>query len=222
MTKSTKCPHCSAPIHLPEGDNWAPIKCNFCGLVVAISDYASPVKSNELSFERVEQVSPVERVENEETAAVVEQPREELPTSEAVSTPTVLSEPTAEPVPATRVEHVEPEPVMVAAIPEVPAAAPQRSVPEPVSPVVERPAPPMPSELKEQRRGRETVPVPAPVSTTMPVVSQADATSADFTPDAYDAEDKDAPSIWNTVVMVACIALVILSVVLAVVLVYNS
>lgn len=220
MTKSTKCPYCSAPIHLPEGDNWAPIKCNFCGLLVAISDYAGPVKSNEPSFERVEQVSPVERVGNEKPPAVVEQPREELPTSEAVSTPIVLSEPVAEPVKTTHTEHVEPEPVMVAATPEVADAAPQRSVPKPVRTVVERPAPPVPSEPREQRRGPVTVPVP--VSTTMPVVSQADAPSADFTPDAYDAADKDAPSIWNTVVMVACIALVILSVVLAVVLVYNS
>lgn len=220
MTKSTKCPHCSAPIHLPAGDEWAPIKCNFCGLAVKISDFAGAAKPSEPVLERVEKIAPVERTDRTETQSAVEPVRSELATSESVSMPAVSNEPVAEPESATGAARAEPEQATTEAAPDVVAAAsaPQEAIPDPVPPVIDRPTPAV--EPQEKRRGRASVAVP--VSTTAPVVAKGDAPGADFTPDAYDAADADAPSVWNTVVMVACIALVILSVVLAVVLVYNS
>jgi hypothetical protein len=260
MTKSTKCPHCSAPIHLPAGDEWTPIKCNFCGLAVKISDFAGSAKPNEPAFEPIEKIDQVDQVDDKEPASAVEQVRSDPPTSEPVSTPAVSNEPVAEPESVARAEPVEPEQAATTASPDVvaAAAAPQEAIPEPVPPVVDRSVPPVvdrsvppvvdrpvppvvdrsvppvvdrsvppvvdrrapPVEPKESRRGRVTN--AASVSTTAPVVAQGDVAGADFTPDAYGAADNDAPSVWNTVVMVACIALVILSVVLAVVLVYNS
>ena len=137
MTKSFKCPYCSAPIRLLEGDDRVSIKCNFCGLI-------APVAVDAQQVEAPRAVEPV-----------------------AVDAPVQVEAPRA-------VERVRP------------------------------PAPPR----------RWTAPQVSPVVEAAPEVVVAT--------DVLENSHEDAPSTWNTVVMVACIALVILAVVLAIVLVYSS
>ncbi|MCX6018852.1 MAG: hypothetical protein NTZ50_10205, partial [Chloroflexi bacterium] len=45
MTKSFKCPYCSAPIRLLEGDDRVSIKCNFCGLIAPVAVDAQQVEA---------------------------------------------------------------------------------------------------------------------------------------------------------------------------------